>query len=196
MDKKLEYKGANDTVVALGQSAYDGYIGSAVGAAAGAVAGAALHDKTKTESVRTANKTIKDHILATWKKAEHNIDGEGWKNAREMGSGISPEALETAERVLKEEGIIKQVWHSMGRGGKAITGAIIGMTLLNAAGTAIGYFRGERKAKAARQQFEDMASENQILQTKLEATEAQLASSKSFVDSLASERSRTSERTR
>ncbi|MCE2927297.1 MAG: hypothetical protein LW823_06640 [Rickettsiales bacterium] len=97
---------------------------------------------------------------------------------------------ETIKSIAKAEGALKPAWHSLGRGGKAFAAAVGGMLALSMVGSIVGYFRGAKKASEAKKQFDEITTENALLSEKLETTSAQLRESKSFVESLKSERSK------
>jgi hypothetical protein len=193
MDKKPEYKGPSEEVVTLGQSVRDGRVGGLIGLGAGAVAGALLHNKEKTHWMRLGFET------RVKKRMGEPIDGEEWKyggvaESRKSLPGISEEVVETAERTVKENRGLKGVWHIMGRGGKMITAGLLTMWIGSWIGEMIGRSRGAKKAAAARQQFEEITAENQMLSAQLEAVQTQ--PQKSFTAALERQESTTPSLTR
>lgn len=182
--KKPEYKGPGEAAAALGQSQVDGYVAGAIGAGAGAIAGAALHDEKKMEKMINAAKTLEKAGVSSAKVARDTSR----QIIAKAGSGVSEEALETAVRVVRENGPIKQFWHEMGRGGKALAASVAGLLVIGTIGNLVGVVRGQKKAEAGRRQFEALATENTLLQEKLAAANTQLAENKSFVASLQAER--------
>lgn len=165
MAKKPEYKGPSDAVTALGQSQVDGWVGGIAGAAVGAVGGALVHDEAKHK----------------------NIVGALEKSVKKVNN---KKVIKGVESVFEKEGVFKAIWHAATKPGKALIGALGGAIIIGVIGQMTGAFRGARKAKEARQQFDDITSENLELQHKLEAAEAQVAQSKSFVDTLKTERNK------
>ena len=178
------YKGPSETVVALGQSQIDSWVGMTAGAAAGAIAGTATHNKDKTEKMKKAIEYKDEKKL--FKKAEDF--GEGWKHG---ASKFSEKEIEEAEKLLKDSGFIKQTWQSMGRGGKAMWGAIVSAAVIGSVAQLTGFFRGQKKAVAAREQFNEITAENAHLKGKLASVSAAIdetVKKTSFTDKLETER--------
>lgn len=181
---KPKYKGPSEATTAMGQSYVDGMTGSTVGIVAGIAAGAATHKPELTKKIKAA--------LETKNLADLHEEGVGWKHGRMPNEGI----LEEAERFLEQHKGWRRHWHNMERGGKMFAGALAGFFIAGAIGNIVGYFRGINKAKAAREQFDDITAENQALKHTLNAIEVQAASGKSFTATLDNERNKPAEQGR
>lgn len=179
---KPKYKGPSDTVVAFGQSGVDSLIGTVAGAGIGAAGGALSHNENKRFWAKIARKinnvTQKQPIPKERWEIEHEISG----------ISSSPEVIETAENFLKKNGAFKSEWHSISRGAKIAIGALAGAMILGTVMQITGWIRGAKKSRAARDQFEDLATENQALKLSLATIETRAAGAKSFTSALEKER--------
>lgn len=168
-----EYKGLSKTSSAVGQGFVDGAKGLVVGGAIGAVVGAVAHNKEAQ------------------KEAINNVmDSSDIIN--QLGELNNKKAAKELFRDVKLTGILKTGWNAIGRGGKALVGAAIVGIAVASVTQIVGYFRGAKKANAARQQFDEITAENRELKGKLsviEAVTAQAKPEKSFVVDLENKRS-------
>lgn len=181
MDKKSdEYAGPGTVVTAFGQSQVDSLIGSIAGAAAGAAVGALSHDEKK---MRKAGGRRGAH------NASHTLDPDDWWKRGEQPFSYRPSRH--TRRMKSEGGVFGEAWHNLSRGSKMFWGALVGATIIGTIAQFAGYFRGAKKASNAKQQYNDLASENFMLTQRLEVAEAALAehTQKSFSSALEKERS-------
>lgn len=188
---KPKYKGPSDDVVAWGQSEVDGATGFLAGAALGAATGALTHNKEKHVQAELAFKT-KAKIFFEKLKRGATVPGDEWKAGQSI-PGVSSEAIETVESFFEKNKGLKGFWHSMSRGSKAIVGAIAGAMVISTVAQIVGWIRGAKKSRAARDQFEDLATENQALKLSLATIETRAAGAKSFTSALEKERAQSAE---
>ncbi len=173
-----EYKGLSKTASAFGQGDVDALKGLAVGGAIGAAIGAVSHsDEVQKEA--TAKLRVSYDLLKRLNKLE---DKEALKS-------LKAELFKD----VKSSDILKGAWEALGRGSKALIGAAIIGTAVASVTQIVGYFRGAKKANAARQQFDEITAENRDLKEKLSAIEtsaAQIKPEKSFVADLNEQRAK------
>lgn len=169
--KELEYKGPSETVAALGQASVDGTFGGLVGGAVGGAVGASLHNNETSDQVTRAIRTRAAHIVGAGRSVQ------------------SPEIIETVDRVLSENQGGKRLWHVLSRKTKVLVGAMVGMIAVSAVVQAISLVRGEKRARAGKQQFEDIMRQNEVLQQQLRVAGEDGKHPRSFVDALNDERS-------
>ncbi len=174
-----EYKGLSKTASVFGQGDVDALKGLAVGGAIGAAIGAVSHSDEVQKEAATKLKVSYDLL-----KRLNKLDDK--------------EALKSLKAELfkdvKSSDILKSWWEALGRGSKALIGAAIIGTAVAAVTQIVGYFRGYKKAKAARAQFDEITAENRGLKEKLSVIEAVTAAQakpeKSFVADLDEQRAK------
>ncbi len=173
-----EYKGLSKTASAFGQSDVDALKGLAVGGAIGAAIGAVAHSdevqKEATTKLRVSYDLLKRLNKLDDKEALKSLKTELFKD-------------------IKSSDILKSGWEALGRGSKALVGAAIVGIAVASVTQIVGYFRGAKKANAARQQFDEITAENRELKGKLsviEAVTAQTKPEKSFVADLNEQRAK------
>ena len=159
---KERYNGPESTASALGQSTVDGAIGLAAGAAVGAVAGSMLHDQKKHNAVKSLfSQVVRDtHPADIYAPAE-----------------------------ISKMGGLRGLWHLLPQFGKGLAAAVGLAVVGGLIASTVGYFRGSKKVDDAKAQFNELITENKLLESKVEHLEAQIAQTKSFVNTLSKERS-------
>lgn len=174
-----EYKGLSKTASAFGQGDVDALKGLAVGGAIGAAIGAISH----SDEVQKEASTKLMNLDALVKRLDKLYDKETFKS-------LKAELFKD----VKSSDILKNGWESLGRGSKALIGAAIIGTAVASVTQIVGYFRGYKKAKAARAQFDEITAENRELKEKLSVIEAvtvaQAKPEKSFVADLDEQRAK------
>ncbi len=163
-DKKPEYKGPGTVASALGYANLD----SAIGAATGAVVGGLAGNLTAPKKATAAMEDFGSHVV---------ING---KNAAKLSS-LDMAATAISEATHGNIGV---------RAAKTGLGAAIGIAALAAVGTIVGVVRGVKKAKAGKEQFDELTNHNTALEQKLQDSNQRLDDVKSFVAKIDAERAK------
>lgn len=91
---------------------------------------------------------------------------------------VVEETAESAAKTGRMAGLINE-WNTLGRGWKAAVAAGAAATVAGAVGSLVGAVKGVRKTQAAREQFDQLTSDNKELNDKLAASEKSLSDVKS-----------------